>query len=388
MSITKFSKDVLLIGSDFNKFKELDANNRNVGLTAINRVIERLIRLGFRDFKIVGDSSMSIEIAEELRNRGFEPTVFDMYPYTERQLIFNNLLDNSRDELYNNTGSVRINNQEVSHKLAVLETKIAKILGSELSFSNETPDDEKVEIILRVMALTYTRTEFDETTLFDHEDDLLYFTLQMNKPVELIKEVIKSELDYRWKWAREILDTKTRVKYGQQTESEEEPIDIQSMELSEVFSLLDQFATKDKKSEISFGLSDEVHNHIVKPKEEVVNIKSQYTLTEGIKQLSKEEFVKDQLLVEQLDKLLKTIDEYYFTLYEAIVKESNLIVDFFVSAKTPRSKKLPYDKEDNKIILSVDLKNGLVDSFFKGRQFKISSFFSKDEQVQTNALEW
>lgn len=389
MGITKFSKDVLLIGSDFKNFDELDARSKETGIKSIERVLERLIRLGFRDFKVIGDNSLSIEIVEELHNKGFEPTVFDMYPYTERKMIFSHLLPNGRDNLCRMSGLVRPTAQDLSHHLAQLEVKIAKILDSELSFSNEIPDEDKVEIILRVMALTYTHTPFTETTLFDFEDDVLYFLVSIKKTKEEVCKVIKADLEYRWKWAKEVLSKKTRANYNVIKEEHIEPIDVQSMELSEVFSLLDAFTSDDKKSEIDYGISDNI-KPTINPEidREEVNIKSEYTLMEGITQLNNEQFYKDQLLVDQLDTLLKVIDEYYYKIYDKIVEESNLIVDFYVSTTGVRHKKLPYNSDANKILLSVDLKSGWVEAFFKGRQFKISSFFNRDEEVQTNALEW
>lgn len=389
MSIKNFSKDVLLVASDIKDFRELDAYNQNIGRKVISKIIDRFITLGFTNFKLTGDDSLSVEVEDELTGRGFTPRIFNMYPNAAKPFLLNNIIEKNRSKFIDEMEMLTIPSKRKEEKMIQIEMELGKLLSNEINVIEDVPLERKLDTIKRVMALSYFGIKVDEKNLYRFDSELQAFYTSTGYSEQEIEQMIKDDLDYRWQWARERLYE--GITYSNQQnispdEDDEDLLESDGARLLEIMDLLNGEA--DKKSNLTFEVDDS-KLFIKEEKEEVKLPQTPITLTEGLQTLSKEEFLHSEVLIDKLNEVVKKIDEYTNIVYTQIVEESNLIVDMYVSKKGMRSKRLPYEKTvANKILLSVDLKTGDAEVFFKGQPFKINAFFPKGEPITTNVLDW
>lgn len=390
MSIAKFSKgNVLLSFSSFEDYKDIDSQHKLQSHKIVGNILNRLLRLGFTDFHILGDNSISHDHLDSLEGKNLH--VHDIFPLTERQLLVNTFFDEHSNNLgYLESMNLKRNFDEITAKKVLeLESKISGALGSELTFSNQIPDEEKIEIILRVMVLNYFRQPINDASLWSCDPMIPVLLNNVGRTLEEIQGLIKNDLDYQWTRTKEILNNSNREKYGVTLQEAISPIDKQTAELTEILTLL-HTPSEEPTSVIEFDFDvSKVPAHVVKPTEqEDVTFTSDYTLKEALESLSMYEIKRDILLADQLDTLLKLVEDYYSLTVKNVVRQYDVVVDFYASRSAKPSRLMPYDTLENKILLSVDLKGGNVDCYFKGQSFKLNSFFEKGETISTNALGW
>lgn len=389
MSIKNFSKDVLLISAEYSDFDDLDNATKNLAIKCINRVVSRLSRLGFTDYKIVGDDSLSIEIEDALLTEGHKPTIYDMYPNTVKNLLETSIINKSRTRYFKRDDLTSKVTDFNSDKLMSLEMKLSDMLSTEVIMKEDISDEKKIETVLRVIALTYYGIPINERSIFRNETALASFFGAVEKTREEMVELIKSDLDYRWEWAKShIYGRTTKLDEPMNDEEVAEEFTPDDARMMEIMSLLNN--TSPEKSNLVFGIDESKLDTYDTPTiDSDAGVDDSISLTEGLTTLSKSDFIKRSKLIDELTNVLKVIDEYTGVIYTDIVEECNLIVDLYVRKQATRSKKLPYENnKDNKILISVDIKTGDVEAIFKGMPFKLNPMFEKGETVKTNVLEW
>lgn len=380
MSISKFSKNLLIVTPDFKSYKEIDTYNQNIANKVIEHLISRLTKLGFHSYFLLGDDSLSLEVNDELANYGSNVKVIDMYPNTAKDFLLNNVIIKSRSKFINTAEPLTVSDKKAKD-LQMIEMKLSKLLSGTVKLNESVPTSEKVEIIRRVLMLKFFGYPISETTLYKYDKEYFIFLMNVKKTAEDIEEMIIADIDHQWEWAQNLLKYEYDTGIKVDEEDDEEVIDLME--------LLGGFTEREKESTINFDIDTSKIEFAQKPEVPEQEQLSEISLTEGLATLTKKDALQSEALMVEMTKAINLIDDYTDIIYSHLIDSVGLIIDLQVSSTAARSRKLPYkNTELNKMILNVDLRTGEVELFFKGSLFKLNSFFEKGETVKTNLLEW
>lgn len=410
MSIAKFSKDVLMVFPPYNQILELDVTEKTKAIGSVEKVINRLSILGITNAHLMADNSLSVEGYNMLRKTNIQVNVYDVLPPVQRDLILNKMIgdDEERNKLISGTFP-RVQEPFNQAELAETETNIMTIVNSsfsDLMQSTSVPHEQKVKVILMVMALAYFRLDFDEKDLMNYDAELVTFLHSAMKTQEEMVEIIENNFDYYWNWSNEILE-KNRSKKStyslfadlstvQQSNYDDgfDPLEEQTREIMSVLNALEYGNTNypEVKSELLLRVNtDSIKSRIESRDAEIDSSLTEQvevpTLSEAFSSMSNYEINNNAELRSQMNILIKEVEQYMILNAKALKHKYNLIVNFFVSQNTRLFKSMDVTGE-NKILVNVDLKTGYVDVLFRGQPFKINGFFLQGEEVKVNALEW
>lgn len=411
MSISKFSKDVLMVFPSHKQILELDVAEKSKAISSVEKVIQRLNILGITEAHLMADNSLAVEGYDMLRKTDINVNVYDVLPPVQKELILKRMIgdDEERNKLIEGTFP-KIHEPFNKNELIEVEKNIMTIVNSsfsDLMQSVSVPHEEKVKVILMVMALAYFKLDFDEKDLMNYDAELVTFLHSTMKTQEEMVEIIENNFDYYWDWSNEILE-RNRSKNSTyslfadlnsiNSKSYDDGFDELEIQTQEIMSVLDALEYgKNKpsmqvKSELLLRVNkDSIKSRIESRDAEIQSSLTEQeevpTLSEAFNNMSNYEINNNAELRTQMNLLIKEVEQYMILNAKALKHKYNLIINFFVSQNNRLFKSMDITGE-NKILLNVDLKTGYADVLFRGQPFKINGFFLQGEEVKVNTLEW
>lgn len=410
MSISKFSKDVVMMFPTHNVIADLDIHEQIIANKAIVKVVQRLGFLGIERAHLLADNSLAVEGYNTLKNSTVKPYAYDVLPPMGKRIVLSHMISQNeeRNKLIEGTFP-RVSEPFNASEMSVTENNVMNILNttfSEMMQNEDLPHERKIRIISMVSALTYFKLAFDEKDLMLYESEYFTFLHMVSLTDEEFRTRIEANMDYYWDWANERLE-ENRTKHTNYSmfsnmensaliiTDDDDEIERDTREVMDVHKLIHGSATKEQQEEVKSVVEmklnrmalDNSHTHRENSQKNNEQTLVTPTLFEAFQTMNSDEIRSNAELNAQFNTLVKEVEHYMILNAKALKDKYNLIVNFYVSQSTRLFKAMDI-KGENKILLNVDLKTGFVDSQFQGQPFKLNGFFNRDEAIKVNVLEW
>lgn len=423
MSITKFSKRVLLVPAGYEEFKGLDNADKQKALLGIQRVLQRLVNLGFRDFVLPADDSLSVEVDKYLNELGAESTAYDIYPTFTHKFLLNNLIKHDRSELLLNSHYYDIKNVTGDSILVYNQLRDYFNKGIVIKEDDNRSEAEKLLRIVQVMLLKTSGYPVKESNFFKYNHLMEVFLNSIGMSEEKLHDTIRADLDNQWKWALNELEREDTYDTGG---SEEFDVEDDLSQYDELFDILnitskekevrkssirvdfDKSLAREEQNQIALaskesgngtssvqgGIANSVISDSIHQQDSLTGTSSENSLASVINlnrpltDYSKEVEIYPHLGLE-MKKIFSLMDKYSRHVLQSMANDIDLIVDLHIASSSLPSRLLPYkDTTKNKIILSVNIRMGFAEAYFRGQNYKLNPFFNNSEIVTADVLEW